>query len=209
MAKITLKDIINGQAKAKDKSYNRDLFKSDSENITESFNKSDYDFICLIGSDTDEKSGLLKETIIAYKGADSYLINTIPHEYNGEVSINIYQKWLTLQGFNFFIKESLEVSQPEFIDDEGKLTFDIIEYYNNVLNDEGYEIQYHDILDLGEFNSEYNCLTLQWTQEETQEKHFITINEKQQLSKITKKKLATNLIKKEEKAKPVIKSILG
>lgn len=199
MATITLKDIIQGQKTKEVKSFNTDLFKSDSENITENFDKNDYDYIELIETNTDDKTGLLKETIIAFKGQDSYLINTVPSLYNGEVTVSIFQKWLTLSGFNYFTKDN-----ENFYDEEGHILEIVKEYYNNVLKDNNLEITYQDILDLGEFNSEYNCVILQFQYEEF--KYYITINEKQQLSKITKKQS----IAKMKATTPIkVKSILG
>lgn len=203
MAKINLRDIISGQQVKGSKSYNTDLFKSDSENITETFQKDDYDYLWLIDTNCDGTDGLLRETILAIKGNDAYLINTNPHNYNGEITVSIYQKWLTLQGFNFF------VGKPEneelFYDVEGYLVPELKEFYNLVLDSEGFEITYDDVLELGVFNSEYNCTTLSFEFQEV--RYNITINEKQLLSKITKKQL--NVTKVSEKPKPVIKSILG
>ncbi len=201
MEKITLKQIIEGQKTKKVSSYNTDLFKSDNENLTENFNKNDYDFITLISTDTDTKSGLLKESIIAISGSDAYLLNTSPTAYNGEVSISIFSKWLTLQGFNYFTKEN-----DVFLDHEGHIIQEVKEYYNAVLLGNELEITYQDILDLGEFNSEFNCIILSFSTEN--HNYYITINSHQQLSKITKK---VNLTKQNHTNPKVtkIKSILG
>ena len=201
MAKITLKDIINGQKTKTTSSYNTDLFKSDNENLTESFNKADYDFITLISTDTDTRSGLLKESIIAISGSDSYLINTSPTAYNGEVSISIFSKWLTLQGFNYFTKEN-----EAFLDIDGKIIQEVKNYYNEVLLENNLEISYDDILELGEFNSEFNCIILSFVTEDYN--YYITINSHQQLSKITKKQNMTKPSHTNPKITK-IKSILG
>lgn len=203
MAKITLKDIISGQQTKASKSYNTDLFKSDTENITENFNKSNYEFISLI--DVESTDVMLKETIIGFEKGEAYLINANTTQYNSEKQINISQKWLTLQGFNYFIKEMFTDFDNDFIDDEGKLRIEIQNFYSDVLKNNGIEINYQDVLDLGEYNSEYNCLILSF--ETDTDKWFITINERKQLSKITRKP-------KEEKVggikeKIQLKSILG
>jgi hypothetical protein len=201
MAKITLKDIIAGQKTKTVGSYNTDLFKSDNENLTESFNKNDYDFITLISTDTDTKSGLLKESIIAISGGDSYLLNTSPTAYNGEVNISIFSKWLTLQGFNYFTKEN-----DNFLDTEGKIIQEVKNYYNEVLLENNLDITYDDILELGEFNSEYNCIILSFVTDDFN--YYITINSHQQLSKITKKVNMTKPNHSNVKTTK-IKSILG
>lgn len=199
MAKITLKDIIQGQKIKEVKSYNSDLFKSDSENVTQDFNKNDWDYLTLLSTDTDTKTGLLKETILGIQGQDAYLINTQPSSYNGEVTVSIYQKWLTLQGLNFFIKEN-----DNFYDEEGHLTEEIKDYYSKVLSNEyNLDITYQDVIELGEYNSEFNCVILSFKVEDNN--YYITINERQQLSKVTIKKTAlpktANIVK--------IKSILA
>ena len=201
---INIRDIINGQAKAKSNNYNTDLFQSESENITQQFNKRDYEVLELITTDIDTKTGLLKETIIGYNDSGAYLINTVPSSYNGEVTVSIFEKWLTLQGFNFFIKEMLAHSDNAFVDHEGKLTEIVIDFYNWELKENGYNISYQDVRDLGEFNSQYNCITLSFESEDNK-KHFITINDKQQLSKITVKNPMITAIKKQQ---PTPKSIL-
>jgi hypothetical protein len=201
MAKITLKDIIAGQKTKAVGSYNTDLFKSDNENLTEDFNKSNYDFITLISTDTDTRSGLLKESIIAISGADAYLLNTSPTAYNGEVNISIFSKWLTLQGFNYFTKEN-----DNFLDTEGKIIQEVKNYYNEVLLENNLDITYDDILELGEFNSEFNCIILSFVTDDYN--YYITINSHQQLSKITKK---VNMTKPNHTNPKItkIKSILG
>lgn len=199
---ITLKDIISGQRTNKVKSFNTDLFKSDNENITEDFNTSNYEYIKLI--DVESSDIMLKETIIGIEKGEAYLINANSTMYNGERQTNISQKWLTLQGFNYFVKEQFTDYGNDFIDEEGKLRIEIQNFYSDVLKNNGLEISYQDVLDLGEYNSEYNCLILSF--ETDTDKWFITINERQQLSKITKKP-------KQEKVgdikKPSLKSILG
>ena len=181
---ITLKDMINGQKQAEVKTFNKDLFKADSENLTDTFSKTDYDFLDVIT--TDRTDAGLKETILAIKDGDAYLISTVPSRFNGEVSIAIYSKWLTLQGFNWMVKKELESPDSKYIDEEGYLTDTVINYYNMQITEalgEGTDITYSDILDLGEYNSEYNCVTLSAMIETT--RYSLTINERKQLSKIT------------------------
>jgi hypothetical protein len=186
MEKITLKDIINGQKTKTSKGYNTDLFKGDSENITEDFSRHNYDFITLISTDTDTKSGLIRETIIGLKDGEAYLLNTIPSVYNGEASVSIYSKWLTLTGFNYFSK-----SNDSFLDEEGHIIEEVKEFYDMILNNNNLEIKYNDIIELGELNSELNCITLSFKTENWS--YYITINSSQQLSKITKKQNTTTL----------------
>jgi len=195
MKKINLKNVIEGLKTTKSKSYNTDLFYSDSENITSDFNKNNYSYLELLTTDTDIKSGLLKETILAigYSG-DSYLINTIPHIYNGETTVSIFSKWLTLGGFNYFTKES-----ELFL--HGEIQMEAVNYYDDYLQEQGYDISYQDILELAEYNSEYNVKILSFSDEENN--YYITINSKNQLSKITKKPSTTP-----PKTANVIKSIL-
>ena len=181
---ITLKDMINGQKQAEVKTFNKDLFKADSENLTDTFSKTDYDFLDVIT--TDRTDAGLKETILAIKDGDAYLISTVPSRFNGEVSVAIYSKWLTLQGFNWMVKKELESPDSKYIDEEGYLTDTVINYYNMQITEalgEGTDITYSDILDLGEYNSEYNCVTLSAMIETT--RYSLTINERKQLSKIT------------------------
>ena len=180
---ITLKDMINGQKQAEVKTFNKDLFKADSENLTDTFSKTDYDFLDVIT--TDRTDAGLKETILAIKDGDAYLISTVPSRFNGEVSIAIYSKWLTLQGFNWMVKKELESPDSKYIDEEGYLTDTVINYYNMQITEAlgDTDITYSDILDLGEYNSEYNCVTLSAMIETT--RYSLTINERKQLSKIT------------------------
>lgn len=195
MKKINLKDVVQGLKTSKNKTYNTDLFYADSENITSDFNKHNYAYLELLSTDTDSKTGLLKETILAIgHSGDSYLINTIPHIYNGETTISIFSKWLTLQGFNYFTKES-----ELFLD--GEPAMEAVNYYNDYLQEQGYDISYQDILELAEYNSEYNIKILSFSDEENN--YYITINSKNQLSKITKKPSITP-----PKTANVIKSIL-
>ena len=204
MKKINLKDIVSSLPVKGTKSYNTDLFKSDSENITETFNKNDYDLLILIDTNCDGVDGMLRETIIGLIGSDAYLINTQPHNYNGEITVSIFQKWLTLQGLNYFIGKT--ENEDLFYDNEGYLSEEIKEFYNQLLDFEGYEITYQDILELGVYNQEYKCTTLSFEIDNI--KHNITINDKQLLSKITRKNSNITETKKET-VKPKVKSILG
>lgn len=203
---ITLKDMINGQKQAEVKTFNKDLFKADSENLTDTFSKTDYDFLDVIT--TDRTDAGLKETILAIKDGDAYLISTVPSRFNGEVSVAIYSKWLTLQGFNWIIKKELEKPTSKYIDEEGYLTNTVIDYYNLQLAEalgEDTDVTYSDILDLGEYNSEYNCVTLSATIET--KRYSLTINERKQLSKITIRDLDKSVTASPQEQK-VYKSIL-
>jgi len=203
--KITMRDIINGQKKASVKSFNTDLFKADSENITESFNKENYECLVLVSTDLDTKNEAIKESIIAIDGKDSYILNTNPSNYQGVITTSIYSKWLTLQGFNFFTKDLFMSLDNEFIDGEGQITTTAMDYYNAQIEEAGIEATYDDIMTLGEYNSEYKCQTLSAVIEELDIRVSLTINERGQLSKITKTKLDSKETKQE---KPVYKSIL-
>lgn len=203
---ITIKDIINGQKTKGAKAYNTDLFKNDSENITESFDKNNYDEIMIIDTNIDTKTELIKETILGINKGDAYLINTQPSKYNDEITVSIFSKWLTLQGFNFFTKKMFEGLDNAFIDDEGALTLTAKEFYNENLKESGIDVSYDDILEMGEYNPQYKCVTLSATIEEQNLRVSMTINERGQLSKITKTKL--DLEQKQSKDKPVMKSIL-
>jgi hypothetical protein len=195
MKKINLKDVVQGLKTTKNKSYNTDLFSADAENITETFNKSNYTYLELLSTDHDPKTGLIRETILAIgEQGDSYLISTNPSLFNGEITISIFSKWLTLQGFNYFSKNS-----ELFFD--GEIQMEAVNYYDNYLQEQGYDISYQDILELAEYNSEYNIKILSFSDEENN--YYITINSKNQLSKITKKPSITP-----PKTANVIKSIL-
>lgn len=204
---ITIKDIINNQKAKGTKGFNTDLFKSDSENITESFSKDNYELLVLIDTDVDSRNEALKETIIGLERGEAFLINTQPNNYQGNITVSIYQKWLTLQGFNYFTKKLFEELDNEFVDSEGRLSLEVKEYYNKCLKNEGIDVSYDDILELGEYNSEYNCMTLSATIEEMNMSIHLTINAKGQLSKITKKQLESTTKQKEKK--PAYKSILA
>jgi len=195
MKKITLKDIVTGLQTKASKSYNTDIFSADAENITNEFNKSNYSYLELLSTDHDQKTGLVRETILGIgHNGDAYLISTHPNLYNGEISISIFSKWLTLKGFNYFGKNS------ELFAD-GKTQIEAIEFYNNQLQEEGFSFNYEDVKELAIFNSEFSCYILSFQTEE--EKIHITINERGQLSKITRKPMATP-----PKVANIIKSIL-
>lgn len=202
---LNLKDIINGQAKVQAKAFNTDLFKGDNENITEDFSRENYDK--LIAIDSTSTDNQLKETIIGLRGADAYLINATSASYNGDIQTSITQKWLTLQGFNYFTKDFFMFSDNEFVDAEGHLTYDIQEFYTNVLRDNDYDISYSDIIELGIYNPEYKVIILSF-EDSKENKHFLTINDKGQLSKITKK-LSSKKVAEKETPKQQFKSILG
>ncbi len=196
MKKINLKNVIEGLQTSKNKTYNTDLFFADAENITNDFSKSNYNYLELLTTDHDQKSGLPRETILAIgTEGDSYLISTHPQIFNGEVSISIFSKWMTLQGFNYFSKNS-----SLFLD--GEIQMEAVEFYDNYLQEQGLDITYQDIKELAIFNPEFDCSILSFQTEE--EAIHITINNKNQLSRITRKILATP-----PKVANIVKSILN
>jgi hypothetical protein len=183
MKTITLKDIIAGQKVIKTNSYNTDLFKSDNENITDEFTASNYEHLFIVEMTSEGEN--LKETIIGLADGEAYLINARTTTYNGEPNTSITQKVMTLQGFNYFTKEMFMTDNSEVIEN-GTIKEEIVTYYNQVIKNHGYEITYDDILELGELSTEYNVTILSFEDNE-ENKHFLTINDKGQLSKITVK----------------------
>ncbi len=174
MKTITLKDSLAGQHVTKARAYNKDLFNSDRETIELVSN--DYINLLLIDTNTTEaqtfevRGSSLKETII---GIDNemiaYLINANSTSYNDVKQVTINRQELTLQGFNFFMKDNdIEDVQQD--------------YYNNQLLSKGYDITVKDISELGIFNTEYNCTTYSF--EAQDKKHWLTINKLGQLSSI-------------------------
>ena len=170
----TLKDITNGQAKAKANHYNTDLFVSDREQI-ESFDKSAYSDIfepSLDNKHDKQEHDKLIETIVAVgHESDFYLITAVHTSFNGEEQVSLSEQQITLKGFNYFTKENKE---------------DFTEVYNNFLAYKGYEITTDDIKALGELNTEYNVTTLSFT-DDKDSKHYLTVNSRDQLSSVTVK----------------------
>lgn len=170
---FTIKDIIAGQPTKSIKSFNTDLFASDREHIE--FDKQAYSEFWLVDTNAMyEQNGndKLIETVVAvgYE-SDFYMITAITTSFNGETQVNYTQQDLTLKGFNYFTKN---------VED------DLTEVYNNYLAFKGYEITLDDIREFGELNTQYDVVTLQFT-DKNENKHYLTVNNRNQLSSITKK----------------------
>lgn len=180
MSKFTLNQIAQSQEEMKKNSFNTDLFSGDREPIE--WDKSAYSEIHLVTTDHVHDRGEhdnLKETVICVGHEDDfYLISAITTSFNGETQHKYTSQELTLQGFNYFGKE---------------IEADFTEVYNNYLGRKGYEITVDDIKTLGELNTEYNSTTLRFKDEE-ENMHYITVNGRDQLSKITVK-LASREVK--------------
>ena len=78
---------------------------------------------------------------------------------------------------------------------------DFTDIYDNYLQSKGYEITVDDVKELGELHSEFNGATILSFTDEEDNKHYITVNQRNQLSKITVK-----LSDKEVKTKSTIES---
>jgi len=172
---FNIKDIVKKQTtQTVNKGFNQDLFTADREVIE--FSKSDYDSIHLVNTDTGEdrmQGQWLTESVVALCDNDMYLITAKTTAYQGNKQVHYTQQPLTLKGFNYFTKDVEE---------------DFEEFYHNYLKAQGYDITLEDILTTGELSTEYGSTTLKFTDdEETQ--HYITVNQRGQLSSITKKRV--------------------
>ena len=189
MKNYNLKDIVNGQEKAKQSSFNTDLFAGDREPL-EQFDKSAYSDMFLMSVDNTHDKGehdkLLESVIVVGHESDFYMVTATTTSYNSEVQRTYTQQAITLAGFNFFTKEIKE---------------DFTDIYNNYLQSKGYEITVDDVKELGELHSEFNGATILSFTDDEDNKHYITVNQKNQLSKITVK-----LSDKEVKTKSTIES---
>ena len=165
---INLKQVALSQEAQTQARYADNRFVGDYETIE--FSVSDYDL--LVKVDTDHSYDILYETVVGVKYDDMtfYKITAKTEMYNGEKKITFSEQQLTLQGFNFFIKDT-EIDELEGI-------------YNNYLNYMGYDFTIEDVATLGEFSTEFNCTILKF-RDEGDNDHYITINSKGQLSKIT------------------------
>ena len=178
MKAITLEQVVNSQNVATNSSYTDTRFIGDYESNVE-FVNSDYDELYLIDTDHSHDRGNnsdLYETVIAIKEDDSgiafYKLVAKTTDFNGEPQVSYSRQELSLQGFNYFTKDVSD----DTIDFEG--------IYNRYLKSKGYDFTIEDVHTLGEFLPEYNCTTLQF-KDESDNKHYITINSHGQLSKIT------------------------
>lgn len=134
------------------------------------FSAGDYDSLHLV--DTDHSGDTLYEKVVAIIDNDFYLLTAKTSSYNGEKQVTFTRQQLSLNGFNYFTKDIEE-------DFEG--------VYNKYLQSQGYDITLEDIKTLGEYKPELaNCTILQFKDEEDN-KHYLTVNQHGQLSKITKK----------------------
>jgi len=195
MKTISLKDAIqNLNNGTRNIGYNTDLFKGDSE-LIEDFKAENYQYI--IGVSTDVQENKFVESFLCIDGIDSYLVNAVHKIFMGESQTAIYEKWLTLKGFNYFLGKALEGTGAERIPTEA------VEYYNSILKLEGYDICYQDILDLGEYSVQYNSTSLIFTVED--EKHILTVNKYGMLSSI--KRIPSQIVNV-GKMKTQFKSIL-
>jgi len=175
--KYSIKDITNGQEEAKVSNYNTDLFAGDREPL-EQFDKNAYAGYHLTSvdhkHDKGEHDNLVETVICIGQEDDFYMVTAITTSFNGEMQHNYTQQEITLKGFNYFTKEVEE---------------DFTEVYDNYLARKGYELTIEDIKTLGELNTEYNCTTLKF-KDEDQNMHYLTVNARDQLSGITVKQSA-------------------
>jgi hypothetical protein len=186
MKKFTLKDIVAGQEQAKKSNYNNDIFASDRQPL-EQLDTSIYSFFLPVSSDHTHDRGehdKLVEGAVAVLDNDIYYITATTTSYNNEVQVNFTEQELTLKGFNFLTKDCED---------------DLSEVYNMHLESKGYEgLTVEDVKTLGELNTEYNCTTLRFKDEE-ETMHYITVNSKDQLSSITVKPKAREAKPTEQK----------
>lgn len=171
---IKLNDIVQGLEKAKENSFNTDLFVSDKEPIEE---LTGFDTVYLVSMDNAHDKGehdKLVETAVGVVDNEFYLLTAVSTSFNGEQQVNYTQQNMTLQGFNYFTKD-IEVDE---------------DIYNNYLVSKGYGITMEDIRTLGEFKPDLQGCTILSFEDKNETKHFLTINAKGQLSRITKKPLA-------------------
>jgi len=170
---VTLKEIIKSQEAMKTNSFNTDLFAGDREPIE--WDKSAYSEVHLVELDNIHDKGEhdnLKETVICIgHESDFYMITAITTSFNGEVQHKYTSQEITLSGLNYFTKGT---------------ELDLEDVYNNYLVSKGYEITIEDILTVGELSTEFNVTTLRY-KDENEAMHYLTVNSKHQLSKITVK----------------------
>ena len=198
---INLKDVVRGLEEIKS-TVDFGYFKSDREPIE--FNKSDYDLVLLV--DVDNTSFRKSETNIELNGERynrevtdrvietavgivdngtelifSLLIGTT-NLYGGKKEVSYVSQELTLAGLNKFTRD---------------VECDLTEWYDLYLKYEGYEITVNDILELGEFNPEFNVTILNWL-DESGNKYWLTVNSRKQLTKITVKASGRKVVPKAE-----------
>lgn len=184
--KYTIKSKLNKT----NKSFNTDLFTSDSEPM-ETFDINEWDLLDLV--DTDNLQGKYKETIVCVASNTPYLLSHIRKSgFAGKIESTFWIQSLTLKGLNYFTKDS---------------DMDYSEYYNSLLEKYGFTVE--DIKEIGEFNVEYNCFTLSLESEMSD--IWLTINARNQLSSITVKPKPAEAKPTENKYKEeqLVKSILG
>jgi len=166
---ITMNDVVKGLEVQGTKKYNTDLFLSDVE-ILEDFSINEYNDCELIS--TDAGNDEMTETAIVTKKGDAFLItHTREKGFGGEWTESTFSKELTLKGYNYFTKNLYEQNT---------------DYYNRVLEQNGYALTLDDVL-TGIYNPEYKCTTLSFTNKN--HKHWLTVNERGQLSSIKRKPL--------------------
>lgn len=163
MDKISIKDIAKNLTHKTNKSFNTDLFKSDSEIIDEPIQvyldelelyiSVDYNTITDINGEIIGQS----ETFIAYNKGETFLLTTQEKQgYKGEIEETIYSKWLTLQGYNYFSKKFI-LENPNTDENDNDIIKEISkEFYNSQLAQGLHlEIDFSDILEIGEFKENY------------------------------------------------------
>ena len=188
---INVKDVVKGLEEAK-RSVDFGYFLSDREPVE--FVSNDYDTVFLVDTDNSsfnksdtslelngerynrELTDKFVETAIGITDTGTEIIFTLlvgtTSVYGGEKEVAYVSQVLSIAGLNKFTKE---------------IDIDLSESYNAYLKYEGYDLTIDDILELGEFNSQYNVTILSWANEELGNKYWITVNSRKQLSKITVK----------------------
>ena len=161
--KLDIKTIAKNLTIKTNKGFNTDLFKSDTEIIEDSIDnyltECDYyvsiDFETTTDNITKQVNGT-KETFLTMLKGDIYLITAIEKKgYNGNIEETIYSKWLTLQGFNYFAKKSLQ--DPNQTEEDIQDLKDIINIYyqNMILESFGFEVDINDLFSIAEDKENY------------------------------------------------------
>jgi len=161
--KLDIKTIAKNLTIKTNKGFNTDLFKADTEIIEDSIDNYlaectyyvSIDFETTTDNITKEVNGT-KETFLTMIKGDVYLITAIEKKgFNGNIEETIYSKWLTLQGFNYFAKKTLQ--DPNQRDEDIQDLKDMKNiYYQEIINISfGLEIDINDLFSIAEDKENY------------------------------------------------------